>query len=69
MLNKRQRHLVRNGVLVAIALIFLLFAASLFAPFYHEVCDKNQYTGHHDCSTYRIAVAFEHFGSSNLIIG
>jgi hypothetical protein len=39
-------------------IIVILFVASLFSPFYHEVCEKNQYTGRNDCTTYHIAVAW-----------
>jgi hypothetical protein len=48
----------RNTALLIIAAIFLLFLISLFTPFYHEVCEKNQYTGHNDCATYHMAIAW-----------
>jgi hypothetical protein len=52
-----ERRLSGTALLI-IAAIFLLFIISLFTPFYHEVCEKNQYTGHNDCATYHIAVAW-----------
>ena len=58
MLTRDKRRLVRNILICGAASLLILFVASLFSPFYHEVCEKNQYTGHNDCATYHIAVGW-----------
>ena len=58
MLTQSHRRFLLRICLVAVAIIPVLFAASLFTPIYHEVCEKNQYTGHDNCATYHIALAW-----------
>ncbi len=58
MLTQYQRRILRDICLASICLVPVLFVASLFAPLYHEVCDKSQYPGRNDCSTYHVAVAW-----------
>ena len=51
MLTQNRRRTLQNICLAAVAIIPLLFVVTLFTPFYHEVCEKNQYNGNNDCST------------------
>jgi hypothetical protein len=58
MLKDRNWDLVRNLLLFGAVIIIIVFLGSLFSPYYHEVCERNQYNGHNDCATYHIAVAW-----------
>jgi hypothetical protein len=58
MLTAKNCHLLSNSAIALIGLIVFAFLASLFTPYYHEVCEKSPNTGYEDCSTYHITVAW-----------
>jgi hypothetical protein len=53
-----RKHPLLFATAVAIAVLVVLFVGSFFAPYYGEICNKNQYTGQRECSTYHIALVW-----------